>query len=96
MDNKKISLKKVLITILAILVIWVIVGTVDYLRVASFERPVFSIPTLTADDGGSGTYQGFGYSFEIKGNFMPDDELPGVTHYKYYLLGNFIKEELRD
>lgn len=46
MDNKKISLKKVLITILAIFVIWVIVGTVDYLRVASFEKPIFSIPFL--------------------------------------------------
>lgn len=96
MDNKKISLKKVLITILAIFVIWVIVGTVDYLRVASFEKPIFSIPILTVDDGGSGTYQGFGYSFEIKGNSMPEDELLGVTHHKYYLLGNFIKDGLRD
>jgi hypothetical protein len=43
-----------------------------------------------------GTYQGLGYSFEIKGNFMPEDEFPGVTHYKYYLFVNFIQERLRD
>ncbi len=92
---KKKIIKIVSITIAVFLVLWIIAGTVDFLRVKSFERPLF-ISTQTTDDGGSGMYYGVGYSFEIEGNFMPEDELPGVTHYKYYLFGNLISEEIRD
>jgi hypothetical protein len=41
-------------------------------------------------------YYGLGYSFEIKGNFMPEDELPGVTQYKYYIFNNSVLEGIRD
>ncbi|MEG2234575.1 MAG: hypothetical protein RRZ42_08080, partial [Oscillospiraceae bacterium] len=58
--------------------------------------PVVEVKTETADDGGSGRYYGLGYSFEIKGNFMPEDELPGVTHYKYYIFNNLVAEGIRD
>lgn len=96
MDKKKKSFQTVRIIVSAIFAIWIILGTVDYPRVKNFKRPIFSIPLSTADDGGSGTYQGLGYSFEIKGNFMPEDEFPEVTYYKYYLFGNFIQDRLRD
>ena len=71
-------------------------GTVDLLRVKSFERPLFCICNETVDDGGSGHYRGLGYSFEIKGNFMPEDELPGVTEYDMYILGIHAAAGIRD
>lgn len=93
---KKKIIKIVSITIAVFLVLWIIAGTVDFLRMKSFERPLFIMSTKTADDGGSGMYYGAGYSFEIEGNFMPEDELPGVTNYKYYLFGNLISEGNRN
>ncbi len=38
----------------------IVAGVVDYWRVYSFERPIFAVATITADDGGLGTYQGVG------------------------------------
>ena len=75
--------KRVLFTIAVIACLWLLIGIIDFVRVHSFERPIFCIlPTeYAADDGGSGTYVGLGYSFEIQGNFMPEDELAGVTEY---------------
>jgi len=71
-------------------------GVLDYFRVAGFEKPIFAIPVETADDGGSGLYRGLGYSFDIEGNFMPEDEFPGVTHYIYSICGVEIAEGIRD
>lgn len=73
-----------------------VMAFVDWRRVKAFELPVFARPTQTADDGDSGTYQGAGYRFEIEGNFMPEDELPGVTRYEYYIFGRLVTEGLRD
>lgn len=83
--------KIILVIILAVILLWIVTGIIDYSRVIGFEKkPIFAIPTVTADDGGSGTYQGLGYSFEIEGDFMSVDELPRVTYYEYYILGNLI------
>jgi len=70
------------------LLIWRIVATADYRRVVhECEKPIFA--QLDIDEakkyGGSGTYRGLGYSFVIQGNFMPEDELLGVTHVEFYL-----------
>ena len=45
---------------------------------------------------GSGKYIGLGYSFDIKGNFMPEDEFPGVTKWTYYLFGIELQTQIRD
>ena len=45
---------------------------------------------------GAPEYKGVGYSFDINGSFMPEDEQPGVTHADFYLLGRHIKEAIRD
>lgn len=55
-----------------------------------------AIPEITADDGGSGIYKGLGYSFDIKGNYMPEDEFSGVTQAKFYLFERIIRESIRD
>lgn len=89
--------KRTWIWIAAVMVLlWLAAGTADFLRASSFERPLFCVPVDTAKDGGSGLYRGLGYSFDIKGNFMPEDELPGVTEYTYYLFGNNIRSGIRD
>ena len=88
--------KKVMITIICILALWIAVGLVDYGRVHNFEKPIFCLGTELADDGGSGHYVGLGYSFDIKGNFMPDDEFPGVTKWTYRLFGIELQSQIRD
>ncbi len=92
MNKKKI----VFIVSGVILAIWLVIGIIDFSRVHSFEKPIFCITTETKDDGGSGHYVGLGYSFDIKGNFMPEDELKGVTEYSYYLFGIRVESAIRD
>ena len=88
--------KKLFILLLIVLILWLLMGTVDFLRVNSFEKPIFCIVTDGADDGGSGHYQGLGYAFTLEGNFMPEAELPGVTKYTYQIFGFQIKTGYRD
>ena len=81
MKQKK---RKRLLSVAAIAAcLWLLTGLIDFSRVHNFKRPVFCV--LPAEyafkDGGSGRYLGLGYSFDIKGNFMPEDECPGVTEY---------------
>lgn len=87
---------KIIIVVVCFAALWIVVGIVDYCRVHSFEKPIFCIVTETADDGGSGKYIGLGYSFDIKGNFMPEDEFPGVTKWTYFLFGKNMGSGIRD
>ncbi len=82
--------------ILVIVLIIFIFGVTDYLRVVSFEKPIFAIGRNLADDGGSGTYVGLGYYFRIEGKFLPEDELKGVTKFDYYILGIRVLSGVRD
>lgn len=88
--------KKIIIAAICTVVLWVAVGTIDYGRVHSFEKPIFSVGTELSDDGGSGKYVGLGYAFDIEGNFMPEAEFPGVTKWTYYLFGIELQSEIRD
>ena len=88
--------KKIIISIICTTVLFITMGLVDYVRVNRFEKPIFCIGTNTADDGGSGKYFGFGYSYDIEGNFMPEDEFPGVTKWTYYIFGIEIETQIRD
>lgn len=92
MNKKKI----IFIAVGVLLVIWLVIGIVDFSRVNEFEKPIFCINIKPMDDGGSGHYIGFGYSFDIKGNFMPENELKGVTEYSYYIFGLRVQTEVRD
>lgn len=89
--------KKILIPLIIAIVVWLAMGLTDFNKVVrNFEQPIFCILTNSADDGGSGKYIGLGYSFEIEGNFMPEDEFPGVTKYKAKIFGLTVSEEVRD
>ncbi|MBQ8278434.1 MAG: hypothetical protein IJZ23_01165 [Roseburia sp.] len=78
--------KKIIIAVAALL--WLAVFSTDFVRVNNFERPVFCVLMNGADDGGSGTYVGLGYTVEIEGNFVTEEEaLRGVTEFDMKLLG---------
>ena len=53
-------MKKFLYIILIFLIVLLYFATIDYLRVANFQKPVFCIGTLVMKDGGSGKYVGLG------------------------------------
>lgn len=93
--TKKKVIKILRIFIVTLMLIIIFTGIFDWIRVRKLEKPVFTVP-ITWDDGGSGTYYGLGYMIDLQGNFMPEDELPGVTHYKYYILGMLVDEQMRD
>ena len=94
----KAGKKAVLLVVAIVASLWVLIGLIDFSRVHGFERPMFCIllTEYAMDDGGSGTYMGLGYSFEIKGNFMPEDELLGVTEYVARVLNMPIMSGIRD
>lgn len=90
------KIKIILIAILIMAIVALCFGTIDYFRVKSFEKPIFCVGFNLADDGGSGKYLGLFYSFDIKGNFMPEDEIKGVTRYDYYIFGAKVTSGIRD
>ena len=90
------TVKKIFLVFVFIFLLWFAAAATDLLRLNSFEKPIFARPTITADDGGSGTYKGFGWRIELEGNFMPEDELPGVTKYEYYLFDDLNHAGIRD
>lgn len=89
-------MKKWLKIAIIVTALWLAMGITDFARVHGFEKPIFCVLLNGADDGGSGTYVGLGYSFEIRGNFMPEDEFPGVTHYEYRIFGMDVCCGIRD
>ena len=84
---KKSKIKRIVIAILAVLVLWLCVGITDFAMVHNYQKPIFCKGVDLADDGGSGEYIGLGYSFYIEGNFMPEEKNQGVTSYRGYVFG---------
>lgn len=79
-----------LMAIIIVVLLWCSLFVTDFVRVSQFEKPIFCVLLNGADDGGSGTYVGLGYTVELDGNFMPEDaELRGVTQYDMKLFGIF-------
>ena len=59
--------KKVKLIIISISILWLAVFTTDFIRCSSFLEPIFVVPIeTTADDGGSGIYQGLGYTVTVE------------------------------
>lgn len=83
MKNKK---AKVVIAIVTL--VWACIFAIDFVRVGNFEKPAFCILVNGADDGGSGSYVGVGYTVDIEGNFVTEDEVErGVTEFDMKLFG---------
>lgn len=88
--------KKLFLSLCILLILCIGTGMIDHSRVHKFEKPWFCIIINGYDDGGSGTYIGLGYSFDIEGDFMPEDELQGVTKYTMKAFGITIASGVRD
>lgn len=96
MKKKKIVTRSIIIIVI-LLIILIAMGVTDYQRTTySFEKPLFAQDVNGADDGGLGVYHGIGYSIQIEGNFMPEDEFQGVTHVHFYVFGKEICYITRD
>lgn len=66
---------------------WLAMFATDYHRCATLQRPEFVVPLgATADDGGSGTYVGLGYTVELEMSIDADGGL-GVESVEMRLLG---------
>lgn len=92
-------IKRIVTSIIILQLMFIIMGITDYIRTTqSFKKPIFArLDISTAKkDGGSGKYNGIGYSIDIEGNFMPEDELKGVTHARFYVFGREICYAKRD
>lgn len=60
-------MKKIVISIIVLLIVlWTVILFIDYSRCSHLKEPIFVVPTITADDGGSGTYYGLWYKVKIK------------------------------
>lgn len=94
MNKKKIF--KIVTAVVCIAVLWLATGITDYYRLHRFEKPLFCVCFEPMQDGGSGRYVGLGYSYDIEGNFMPEDEFPGVTKWTLYLFGFETETQIRD
>ena len=88
--------RRTIAIVLVVLLLWLTVTLTDFYRVTCFEKPVFSVLTDSYDDGGSGKYIGLGYYIALEGNFMPEDEFPGVTRYHIKLIGIHLKSGIPD
>lgn len=98
MNKKYKNISKFLCYSIGLLfILWGTVFGIDFWRTTiKLQKPIFTIPIELYKDGGSGIYLGLGYKIIIEGNFMPLDELPGVTYVNFSLFGQEIKEVLRD
>ena len=66
-------MKKKLLTVLcAAAVLWGAMFATDYLLVSHFRDPLFVLHGVTADDGGSYTGQGLGYTVVVDKYITPD------------------------
>ena len=88
--------KRIIAIVIAALLLLTVMGVVDLARVYYFEKPIFARPAEIMDDGGSGLYRGIGYSIRLEGNFLPEDEFPGVTQYTYRVFGILVSAGIRD
>ena len=50
----------------AVVVVWLSMFVTDFISASTLRMPKFVLPIDTADDGGSGTYLGLGYTVELE------------------------------
>ena len=85
--NKKS--KVLLIIVLSLILLWGVIFAIDYLRCSNLKMPIFVIPGETADDGGSGTYYGLGYSVEVEKNVSAEYGVQ-IESVEMYIFDKFI------
>ncbi len=93
MTEEKGRWKRLLLVLLVFVAIAMSMCAADCIAVFGFRRkPLFTPFRMTTDDGGSGRYGGYLYSFIIEGEFMPESPRKGVTDATLYVFGLKIAE----
>lgn len=85
--NKK--LKVLLIIVLSLILLWGVLFAIDYFRCSNLKMPIFVIPGETADDGGSGTYYGLGYSVDVEKNISAEYGVQ-IENVEMYIFDKFV------
>ena len=85
----KKSLKIFISVIIVLVVLWGIAFFIDYSRCGNFKEPIFVVPGVTADDGGSGTYYGLGYKVKIE-KTISSEFGPTLVKVEMYMFDKFI------
>ena len=85
--NKKC--KVLLIIILSLILLWGVIFAIDYFRCSNLKMPIFVIPGETADDGGSGTYYGLGYSVDVEKNISAEYGVQ-IENVEMYIFDKFV------
>ena len=62
----------IIILISALVVVWLSMFVTDFISASTLREPKFVLPIDTADDGGSGTYLGLGYTVELEARLDVD------------------------
>ena len=85
--KRETFIKAILIAAAVLVAVMIVTAVTDCIAVFGMHRkPVFAVPSMTADDGGSGTYRGLLHTFEIDGRFMPEED-GAVESARLYLFG---------
>ena len=85
--NKKI--KVLIVIVLSVILLWGVIFAIDYFRCSNLKMPIFVIPGETADDGGSGTYYGLGYSVEVEKNVSAEYGIQ-IESVEMYIFDKFV------
>lgn len=85
--NKK--LKVLLIIVVSLILLWGVIFAIDYFRCSNLKMPIFVIHGESADDGGSGTYYGLGYSVEVEKNLSAEYGIQ-IESVEMYILDKFV------
>ena len=91
----KKSIKILISIIIALIVLWGIIFSIDYLRCSNFKEPIFVVTGDTADDGGSGTYYGLGYKVKIEKTISAEYG-PTLVRVEMYMFDKFIAGAIAD
>ena len=70
--------KKLLTALCAVAILWGAMFATDYLLVSHFREPIFVLRGVTADDGGSYTGQGLGYTVVVD-KYITADGAPALV-----------------
>lgn len=82
---------------ISLLVVWLIIGGIDFVLVHNYQKPIFSKGQDTADDGGSGRYVGLGYSFLLEGGLVIDENPQfQIKYFESYIFNIKVSEGTRE
>lgn len=86
----KLKMRRILVALCVLFLLWGTVFLVDYTRATSLKAPIFALSLgVTADDGGSGVYYGLGYTVAVE-KYLDADHGACIRSVEMRVLGHVI------